>query len=409
MATTMSTKPEPVPVDQRLPVTVLSGFLGAGKTTVLNHVLHNREGLRVAVIVNDMSEVNIDAMLVAEGGASLSRTDEKLVEMSNGCICCTLREDLLQEVARLAQEGRFDYLLIESTGISEPMPVAETFTFQNATGQALSDLSRLDTMVTVVDGPRFLQDYREGVELKDRGLAVSEQDQRTITDLLIDQVEFADVLILNKTDLMAPDELRALTAILAALNPDAALIPASYGRVSLAQILNTGRFEFKRASQAAGWMKTLREGARSESQEYGIASFVYRSRRPFHAQRLADQLRRPWSGVLRAKGLVYLASRLEFIGLFSLAGTVWQLGPMGWWRAMIPEEQWPDSAEVKAQIKAMWHPYFGDRRQQIVIIGQRMDEAALRAALDACVLTDAEVEQGKAAWRKYPDPFPRWS
>jgi G3E family GTPase len=348
-------------------------------------------------------------MLVAEGGAASSRTDEKLVEMSNGCICCTLREDLLNEVARLAEDGRFDYLLIESTGISEPMPVAETFTFQNATGQGLSDLSRLNTMVTVVDGPRFLTDYRAGVELKERGLAVSEEDQRTITDLLIDQVEFANVLVLNKTDLMAPDELQALAAVLATLNPDSTILMAKYGQVPLSQILNTGRFEFKRASQAAGWMKTLREDARSESQEYGIASFVYRSRRPFHAYRLADQLRRPWPGVLRAKGLVYLASRLEFIGVFSLVGTVWQLGPIGWWRAMIPEEQWPDSPEVKEQIKRLWHPYFGDRRQQIVMIGQRMDEAALRTALDACLLTDAELAEGETAWRTYPDPFPRWS
>jgi G3E family GTPase len=237
---------------------------------------------------------------------------------------------------------------------------------------------------------------------------VSEQDQRTITDLLIDQVEFANVLVVNKTDLMTAKDLQALSAILATLNPEAALIPAERGLVPLRQILNTGRFEFKRASQAAGWMKTLRDGERSESQEYGIASFVFRSRRPFHAQRLADLLRRPWPGVLRAKGLLYLAGRLEYIGLFSLAGTIWQLGPMGAWRAVMPEAQWPDSPEVKAQIKAMWHPEFGDRRQQLVIIGQQMNEGAIRASLEACLLTDAELAEGKTAWRTYPDPFPRW-
>jgi len=411
MATHVTTTPAPetVEVDRRLPVTVLSGFLGAGKTTVLNHVLHNREGLRVAVIVNDMSEVNIDAKLIEQGGAELSRTDEQLVEMSNGCICCTLREDLLKEVARLAQEGRFDYLLIESTGISEPMPVAETFQFENESGGSLSAVARLDTMVTVIDAVNFLNEYQAADDLKARGLARGDDDERTITDLLIDQVEFADVLVINKVDLISQKERCELSAILAMLNPDARQLHVEQGRVDPRSLLNTGRFDFEQASQAAGWMKTLREGERSESQEYGITSFVYRSRRPFHAQRLAEQLQRPWPGVLRAKGLVYLASRLEFIGLFSLAGTVWQLGPMGWWRAMIPEEQWPDSAEVKAQIKAMWHPNFGDRRQQVVIIGQRMDEAALRVSLDACLLTDAELAQGKAAWRKYSDPFPRWS
>lgn len=393
----------------KLPVTVLSGFLGAGKTTVLSHILNNRQGKKVAVIVNDMSDINIDAATI-KSGVSLNHSDEKLVEMSNGCICCTLREDLLVEVGKLAKEGCFDYLVIESTGISEPLSVAETFTFADENGVSLGDVATLDTMITVVDAVNFLNDYEQANDLQDTGESLGEDDERSVADLLVDQVEFADVILISKTDLITNDELNRLTAILNTLNTQAKIIPISNGNININEVLNTGLFNFERAQQAPGWLKEMRGEHIPETEEYGISSFNYTARRPFDPEKFYNFLHstEQYGKLIRSKGYFWLATRPLFCGQWSQAGGIAHYGFAGMFFKAIPQKEWPTEPELLADINNKWVEPFGDMRQELVFIGQSLNQQAMIKALDDCLLSEDAVLKGKDFWRTYNDPFPIW-
>lgn len=388
----------------KIPVTVLSGYLGAGKTTIMNHVLNNRDGLKVAVIVNDLSELNIDAGLIQDGGG-LSRTDEKLVEMSNGCICCTLREDLLMEVEKLAKENRFDYILIESTGVGEPVPVAQTFTYVDTEqGIDLTQFCRLDCMVTVVDAYHFWQDYSSGESLLERSQAVDAGDTREVVDLLIDQIEFCDVLILNKCDLVGEEELTELESVLRTLQPRAKFIRTSKGKVDPKEILNTSLFDFDSASQSAGWMKELNGAAHTpETEEYGISSFVYERVKPFHPERLMKWMGEWPEEVVRAKGIIWLATRNDFAQSISQAGPSIQFGPAGQWAAALSPEECEMILQEEPEVAAAWHAEYGDRINKVVFIGIELNRAGLTDSLDKCLLSDEEMKQD---WGILQDQFP---
>ena len=397
-------------METQLPVTVLSGFLGAGKTTVLSHILNNREGKKVAVIVNDMSEINIDANMV-KNEVSLSHKEEKLIEMSNGCICCTLREDLLLEVNKLAKDNRFDYLVIESTGISEPLPVAETFTFADENGISLSDVASLDTMVTVVDAVNFLKDYDEAKYLKESGESLGEDDERSVADLLVDQVEFADIILISKTDLVEASDVERLKAILKTLNTHAQIIPISYGKIDIDRVINTKLFDFERAEKAPGWLKEMQGEHVPETEEYGISSFSYTARRPFYPEKFFKFLHdtKSFGKLIRSKGYFWLSTRPEFVGQWNQAGGIASYGFAGRFWKSVPKEEWPEDEESLKVINKYWQEPFGDMRQELVFIGQNLDKESIYRALDNCLLSDEDILKGKSYWLTFKDPFPAWN